>query len=613
MMMQKMRGSAGKLMAGFFALAFLGWMVLQRGMDVTGTGPGQVSDVGSVNGTPITVNQWNAEYQRIYEQARQSTGGSLTPDQLAEVREQTWNRLVDQTLIQQEMKRRGIEVSDGEVIFAAKHLPHPQLAQNELFQTNGQFDLNKYQAFLASPNAPADIFPQLEAYYREVIPQAKLFRQVNSGAWVSDADLWRSFQDRTETATVEYVPLDLAKLAPGEPAVSDTEVKTYFDAHRDEYKRPNTARVAVAYFPETITDADRAATLDKARQVRAEIVGGGDFAAIAKRESEDPGSKDNGGDLGTFGKGRMVGAFDSAAFALPVNAVSEPVLTQFGYHIIQVLEHTGDQVHARHILIPIAKAEAEQVKLENKADSLYKLAPEKGLETTARLLGAAYIPSVTLTDQAPYIPGVGGAREAMDWAGENADDPENAHPVSEPFDNKTALYVARLESFTRKGDMTLAEATPQIRRELVVQKKRETARAAGRALLAQVHAGKTLQQVAAEKGLQVLTAGPFTRVDPNPVFGQASAAAGAAFGTPIGQVSDVVETSAGLFLVRPTARTTADRTAFMAQKEQLRQMTAYQLNQQQVQRWLAGLRKNAKIEDNRDEVFRRRPSAPALT
>ena len=609
MMMQAMRTSGGKVLASLFAAAFLGWMVLQVGMDVTGHAQGAQNEIGRVDGRAISLEEYNATYQQLYDNARQGHSGALSADQQAQLREQTWQTLVERALLANEMQRRHISVSDAEIAQAAQLMPPPDLAQNELFQTNGQFDLGKYRSFLAGPTASPELFARLEAYYREQLPQAKLVQQVSSGAWVSDAALWRAFRDRSETATVEYVALDLSKLAPNDAPVSDDEVKTYFDAHQDEFKRSATARMDVAYLPVTITAADSAATLQHVQAVRAEIAGGADFAEVAKRESKDPGSRENGGDLGTFRKGQMVGAFDSAAFSLPLKQVSEPVKTQFGYHLIQVLERNGDQVHARHILIPVAKADEEMSRLDVRADSIHKLAPTMGLERAARLVGATYRPGITVAAAAPFVPGVGSAREALDWAAEqsSADDaPRN--PVSDAFQTDAAEYVVRLVSYSPKGSMTLAEAAPQIRRTLIVEKKKATARAAGQRMVQEIRGGKTLQQVAAEHGLTVGTAGPFSRVEPNPVFGQASAAVGAAFGTPVGQVSDVAESTAGLFIIRPTSRTQADAAQFATQKEQLRQYMTYQAQQEQLARWMDSLRKAAKIEDYRDRVFRGRAS-----
>ncbi|HET6762844.1 MAG TPA: peptidylprolyl isomerase [Longimicrobiaceae bacterium] len=604
-----MRTSGGKVLASLFAAAFLGWMVLQVGLDATGRSQGASNEVGRVDGRPLTLEEYNATYQQIYDNARRGRTGSLSADEQAQLREQTWQTLVERALLANELQRRHITVSDDEIAKAAQLMPPPDLAQNELFQTNGQFDLAKYQTFLRGPTASPELFARLEAYYREQLPQAKLVQQVGAGAWVSDQAMWRAFRDRNETATVEYVSLDLSRLAPNDAPVTDAEISTYYDAHKDDFKRTATARLDLAYIPIDITAADTAATLQHVQQLRAEIAGGADFAEVARRESKDPASRENGGDLGTFQKGQMVGAFDSAAFSLPLNQVSQPIKTQFGYHLIQVLERSATGAHARHILIPVAKADEELQRLDVRADSMRKLAPTMGLERAARLVGAVYRPAVTVSAAAPYVPAVGSAREGLDWAAEQAsaeDAPRN--PVSDAFQTPMAEYVVRLVSYQPKGTLSLADATPQIRRTLIVDKKKAAARAAGQRLVPEIRGGKTLQQVAAANGLTVGTAGPFGRLDPNPVFGQASAAVGAAFGTPIGQVSNVVETTGGLFIIRPTARTQADARLFAQQKDQLRQLMTYQSQQEQVTRWMASLRRSAKIQDFRDRVFRGRAS-----
>lgn len=602
-MMQKMRGQVGKILGVLFALAFVGWMVFELGMDVSGSGQNaQAGEMGRVNGEPVLYQAYQAAYQELYQQVQQQSGGQVSAEQQRALEEEAWNRVVNDMLLRQAMRELGVRVSDAEIRQAALWNPHPALMQNELFQTNGQFDLRKYQEFLSGPNANEETLLQLEQYYRQVVPQSKLLRQLTAGVYVSDAELWRAFQDRSETATVEYVALDAARLAPGEAQVSDREVRAYYNAHQDEFERPATARLTLAYLPKTQTAADTAATLQRAQQLRAEIQGGTDFGEVAQRESQDPGSRENGGDLGFFGRGQMVSAFEEAAFSTPVGQISEPVLTPFGYHIVKVEERRGDQVRARHILLPVEKSEEELARLDAKADSLESLARRQGIERAARLTGATVRKGVTVSEATPFVPGIGSALEAVDWA---KDAVEEEQKVSELMETEQALFVAGLESYTPKGMVSLKEATPQIRRRLAAEKKVEQARVAGQKLVEQVRAGKTLQQVAAANGLQVQQAGPFTRVEPNPVFGQANAAIGAAFGVPVGKVSDVVKTSGGLFIVRPVARTEADRKAWEAQKEQQRAMAVAQLQQEAFVRWMQSRRKAAEIQDKRDRFFQR--------
>jgi len=605
-MMQLIRSKAGKVMTVVIVGGFLAWMVYGIGMEVSGRG-GRPGELGTVNGTPITLEAFQARVQQLTDQVRQQNGSRITAEEQQQIEQRAWDDLVNETLLEQEIAKRDIRVTDQQIQFAALNVPMPQMQQEEIFQTNGQFDLAKYQSYLRSPQASDEVLSTVERYYRNVIPRSRLQEQVAAGVYPSDAELWRMYRDRNETAAVEYVSLDLSRLAPGSVQVSDAEVSAYYNEHKDDFKRGRTARFTVAYLPTAANEADRQAVLAHAQQLRQQIAGGtGDFATLARSESSDSVSARQGGNLGTVRKGQMVAAFDSAIWVLPVNEVSQPVLTQFGYHLLQVTARGGDTAVVRHILLPIQKTQQTLEAIDAKADSLGDLAAKQGLERAARSVGATVRQGVTVSEQLAYIPGVGPAMEALNWASGEARDLEpGAKPVSEVLEGQDAFYVVRLESYVGKGNMTLAEATPEIRERLILQKKRARARTEGDRIVAEVRGGKTLQQAAAARGLTVQQAGPFTRVEPNPALGQGSAAVGAAFGTPLNQVSGVVETEGGLYIVRPTQRTTADANQFNAQKSMLRNAVLQQYRQQVFTQWAESLRKNADIEDNRDKILGR--------
>ena len=137
----------------------------------------------------------------------------------------------------------------------------------------------------------------------------------------------------------------LAKRISDEIKADEPALKTYYDAHKNEYEQVKAShilirfqgsRVALKPNQKDLTDEE---ALAKATEIRKKLVAGGDFAAIAKAESDDAGSGAQGGSLGSFPHGAMVGPFDQAAFSLPVGQISEPVKSPFGYHIIRVEEH----------------------------------------------------------------------------------------------------------------------------------------------------------------------------------------------------------------------------------------------------------------------------------
>jgi peptidyl-prolyl cis-trans isomerase D len=600
-MMQDLRQKT-KIVMIVVALAFVGLMVFEWGMDMSGQSAAmQTGEIGRVNGRPISNEEYSATYQQLYQQAQQQQGGSLSAEQIREIERAAFDQVVNEILLEQEIARRGIRVTNEEIRQAARWNPHPQLAQQEIFLTDGRFDIFKWQQFLGSPAASDELLMQLEQYYRSVLPREKLIRQVTAGAYLSDAELWRLWRDQNEAASVEYVNLDLNRLVPGEVEVTEAEIRRYYQANEAQFTRPTTARLTLAVIPKADASADTAAARVRADAVRQEVLAGADFAVVAARESADPGSAQMGGALGTITRGQTVPPFEEAVFSLPIGQVSQPVRTDFGYHIIQVEERTGDAARARHILITPQPNDAALDRLYARADSLDNLGQRVGLERAARATDAQVIENVVVTSNAPFVPEIGSVFDAVDWAASEA--AADGATVSPVFENPNAFYMARREAVTPAGRMSLQEASGEIRRRLVLEKKRAAARQIGEQILAEVRGGRSLEEAATARGLSVQTQGPFTRVDPNPVFGQASAAVGAAFGTPVGQVSQVAEAQAGLFLVRPTSRTESDREEFEAQKEQIRAGATFQLQQQQAARFLQDLRESADIVDRRNQVL----------
>ncbi len=124
--------------------------------------------------------------------------------------------------------------------------------------------------------------------------------------------------------------------------VDEKAARAWFDRHKGEYERLKVRHILVRMKGSQVPmqpgskDLTEEEALAKARDLRKKIADGGDFAELAKTESDDPGSGQNGGDLGTVRRGSMAPSFEQAAFALPVGQVSEPVKTNFGYHLIKV-------------------------------------------------------------------------------------------------------------------------------------------------------------------------------------------------------------------------------------------------------------------------------------
>jgi len=139
-----------------------------------------------------------------------------------------------------------------------------------------------------------------------------------------------------------YLANTLAKKVTDDTHFTELDLRSYYNDHKGEFEEAKGSHILIRFKGSTVPlkpnqkDLTDAEALAKAQDLRKQILAGADFATLAKAESDDVGSGAKGGDLGEFKHGQMVPAFDQAAFALPVGQVSEPVKTQFGYHIIKI-------------------------------------------------------------------------------------------------------------------------------------------------------------------------------------------------------------------------------------------------------------------------------------
>ncbi|NPA48759.1 MAG: hypothetical protein GXO20_02155 [Thermodesulfobacteria bacterium] len=132
----------------------------------------------------------------------------------------------------------------------------------------------------------------------------------------------------------------LEKVLAGVDKVDEKELKAYYEKNKEKFQEPKAirARHILIKVPQNASPEEEKKALKKAQELRARLLKGEDFAELAKKYSEDPGTKDRGGDLGFFTRGQMVKEFEEAAFSLKPGEISPPVRTAFGYHLIKVEE-----------------------------------------------------------------------------------------------------------------------------------------------------------------------------------------------------------------------------------------------------------------------------------
>ena len=597
-MMQAFRNAAKPLMV-VVAITFFAWLVLDLSGITGGTGLLTQTSVGKVNGRSIDARTYQNIVQQSIDARQRQSSGAMGLDDYQQVRDEVWDQIVQNSVLDAEYRRRGISVSEDEVVQAIRTSPLPEFQKVPEFQTDSQFDLAKYQRWLTSSVAQ-QYLPSLEAQYRDELQRTKLLRLVTSDIYLSDAALWERYRDEHEMVKIGLTAIVPRNAVPDSSIqVSDAELAAYYKAHQDEFQRPKSAYLSYVALPRLATAADTAAVRARADSARQEILHGAPFAEVAGRESADSASATKGGDLGEWTKGAMDPAFDSAAFALPLHTVSTPVLSQFGFHIIEVTSRKGNKAKGRHILFPIEVTGAHRDQLDAQADSLEHLGAERSdpaaLDTVARALKLRIGHTAPVQQGTKVQLGQLVVPDAGVWAFQAK--PGATSPVIE---TSFAYYIFRLDSLHDAGVPPLAEIRPAVMSATRDQKKWAAARQLAKDYLKRVEGGSSLADAAKAMKLPHREFGPFSRINPpltNPVV------VGTAFGLKEGERSGVLDTKDGIYVIETLQHIKADSAQFTKDLEQYRARLINVAKQERVRNYLTALRKSAKIVDNRAKVL----------
>ena len=429
---------------------------------------------------------------------------------------QVLDSLIRDSLTRQIASDQGYFVGDNEL---AK-----SLRENELFQTDGKFNQEAYDNFVLSQTASKTIFEnevrdnqrayQVAAGYQEstlVLPEEVdelLAIQVEKrgfdlltinqadyveGIEVNDADINEYYQENIDNymepdrVSISYVNLDLETLAK-DIELNDDEIRALYDADIERYKAPESREVSHIL----LTDGSESEQREKANSLIEQLNGGADFAELAKEHSKDPGSASNGGSLGEIDPGSMVPEFDQAAFSLAQGAISAPVKSQFGYHIVKVNKVIGGQIKP----FEEAKTEIEQSERNRLAQSLMservELLRNLVFEQPESLEGVAEEMDLTIQTTALFAQNVPGAGILQNDNIRNTAFSEQVLTEgynSEPIEVAGGGYVAlRKLEFRESEPKKLEDVSAAIKSELVNQRATQAAEQAGDTVLAKAKA-----------------------------------------------------------------------------------------------------------------------------
>ncbi|MBT6146690.1 MAG: hypothetical protein HOH74_14725 [Gemmatimonadetes bacterium] len=602
-MMTKLRESTAIIM-WIVILAFVGLIVVEWGADYSGTSGSKGADtVGIINGEEISL--------RVFQQAMQNAGRQKSTDEPRDngtIIREVWDAMLGEILLRQEVDRLGIQLSDEEVAYFARNAPPEAVQALPTFQRDGEFDPTLYQQFLTDRNTYSDenasvFILQVEAMTRNYLVNQRLQSLLLETVRVTPVEVQQFFNDANEKVVVDYAFVAAATVPEDEVSISEEEIVAKYDEMAADLHHPAQVHVSAVVFPRVASAADSAAVAEEVLRLRGEIVdAGADFAQMAAAVSEDETSAPNGGDLGTFGRGAMVPAFEEVAFSLSPGTVSQPVQTRFGWHLIkvdEVLEEEGEtKVSARHILLKYRPSPETDDELLESAEAFQALALERGFDAAAEI-EQIQVRDLGYVAKGQELRGLGAGTQSIIGRFFESE----AGEVSPVGSVEGGYYVATLIDRRLEGTAPLDEVRAQV--EFIVRNDKRSA-LAGQALEAvrsKVAAGSAFATAVIEAGLEVQRSAAFGRLEFVPGVGRAGAFSAAAFALQPGQPSDVVVQGNGAYVLSLVERTPADETQLVQQQEAIEAQLLDMHRREALQSWYAQLYESAQIEDYRHDFF----------
>jgi len=565
------RDAAARWVLGGFLVLICVAMVMfliPQGAGSDSTTPINIQTVATVNGTAITGGDLTTQLARMEQ-------GQQIPPQLAPMfgRQVLKNLVVEQALVDQATKL-GLAPSNVEVAEAARQ-------QYPALYPNGKYVGDDQAAQLVAQSQMT--LQQFQEQLRQDVTANKIFNLITDPVRVSDAEVRQQFEKQNEKAVFDYVVLKPADLE-SQITVTPDALAAYYKQHQSSYNSPERRKLEVLlanstqigaqiqisdaavdqYYKQNIatythpeqvkashilikypstspTAAEIAATKAKAEDVLKQVQAkGADFAALAKKYSQDDATASLGGELGFIQRNQTVANFEKAAFSLPVGQISDLVQTEYGFHIIKVEAHNPASVQSEaevhdQIVQQLQKDQAvdKAQGLMNQAASMAQNTP---LPQVAQKLNLQYFTTAPIGRTDP-VTGVG---VNPDFA--NAVFSTNAGGITPPVQVAQGFAVAKVDQVIPPGPQPLDAVKDTVTADYKQEQAKNLAQTRAKGLAAAA-SKEGLKAAAASLKLTVKTSSPQTRTGSLPDAGSISTFADTLFGLKPGQVGPVATSS----------------------------------------------------------------------
>jgi peptidyl-prolyl cis-trans isomerase D len=581
------------ILLGIICLSMLTYLIPGMGSAAFSNSPDAVATIGGEQITAIDVQRKLSAALR----------GQAIPDVYKGIyAKQVLEQMIFTRALALEADRLGIRVTNQELSERIKQiLPSAW---------NGDTWLKDRYASEVQTRAGMSV-PEFEDYLRDQMLQERFHQLVTDGITVAPAEVQEEFRRRNEKVQIEYVLikpeelastihptdaelsayytkhvgqyqvpeqrsaryalLDLAKFRATTP-VSDDALRAYYNAHIDEYKVDNRVHVEHILF-KTVgkTDAEVAEIRQKAEDVLKKAKAGANFEDLAKKYSEDDGTKVKGGDLGWIVEGQTVPEFQQAAFTLPKGSISDLVKTQYGFHIIKVLDHetahTKSFDEVKSSIQPVVldeKVNLQANQISEQMASAVRQSNHQSLDDLAKKFNLE-LAEVPLTPATEPILAFGSSQDVR-----TALFQLRPGELSQPIQVPQGFAIVTPKDIQPAHQGTLAEVHDRVLADYQREKSLELAQSKAQELAKLAKGGEAFDKAAQSLNLTAKTSESVSRTGSIPDVGTGQMIE-AAYSMPVGQASDAKQIAGNWLVYRVTAHESVNEGELAAQSDQIKQ------------------------------------------